>query len=260
MNVVPFEQGERTIIRVGADVHRVIDEAAETLTAHSGVYQRDGQLVQVLEAPEDEHFVLPGSPVVRAVPLSILRSMLSSVATYEKFNAKEKKWVKCMPPDAVTRGVLDLGRWTGVRNLVGVVEAPAFRPDGSILSQPGYDARTGYVYTPSDQFPTVAERPTIEDATKARAELEEVFCDFPFDSPASRAVPLAALLTLLARPAIAGCTPGFVKTANTRGSGKTLTADVVSLIATGRIALAPIRGQSLKLIPCTLHPSFLQQT
>ena len=47
-------------------------------------------------------------------------------------------------------------------------------------------------------------------------------------------VPVAAFLSVLARPAIDGPVPAFLFDASTRGSGKTLQADVVSLLATGR--------------------------
>ena len=72
------------------------------------------------------------------------------------------------------------------------------------------------------------------ETARAAAELEHVFVDFPHASPAHRSTSLAALLTLVARPAIEGSTPAFVFEASTRGTGKTLQADVVATIATGR--------------------------
>ena len=49
-------------------------------------------------------------------------------------------------------------------------------------------------------------------------------------------MPIAAILTLAARPAIDGSVPGIVIEASTRGSGKTLLADAIAIIATGRAA------------------------
>src|SRR5262249_18040134 len=47
---------------------------------------------------------------------------------------------------------------------------------------------------------------------------------------------IAAILTVLARPAIEGACPAFLFDATTRGSGKTLQADAVSAVALGRSA------------------------
>jgi hypothetical protein len=66
--------------------------------------------------------------------------------------------------------------------------------------------------------------------------LEAIFADFPHVSRASRMVPIAAILTLLARSAIAGSVPAFIFDASTRGSGKSMQADIVTLIAFGRSA------------------------
>ncbi len=143
-----------------------------------------------------------------------------------------------VPPSLRTScaAVLARGEYPGVRPLAGVTEAPVLRPDGSILDTPGYDSRTGLVYTPTCDVPTVADAPTQADAMRALAELCEVFADFPFIDEAARYVPIAAVLTLLARPAICGAVPLVAVDASTRGAGKSLVAHVVATIATGRDA------------------------
>ncbi len=73
------------------------------------------------------------------------------------------------------------------------------------------------------------------DATRAMFELLDVVCDFPFLNDDHRAAWLAMLLTLIGRPAIDGPCPLFGIDANTRGSGKSLLADVAAIIATGHV-------------------------
>jgi hypothetical protein len=104
-----------------------------------------------------------------------------------------------------------------VRPLTGITDAPSLRPDGSLIQVPGWDEATGYLFAPSIEFPTVPEAPTLDDARRALVVLREVFAPqtperagFSFASDADGLVPIAALLTLLARPAIAGPTPAFV--------------------------------------------------
>ena len=87
------------------------------------------------------------------------------------------------------------------------------------------------------------EAPTQEDAIRGLEELREVFIDFPFarvkgalpgkDQP-GREVPIAAILTILGRPAIRGACPGFLVDAPTPGSGKSMCNDAVCIITTGR--------------------------
>jgi hypothetical protein len=65
-------------------------------------------------------------------------------------------------------------------------------------------------------------------------DLYEPLADFPFASDADRASAIAAILSIIARPAIKGSVPAIVHDKNVRGCGGTLKADVICIIATGR--------------------------
>jgi hypothetical protein len=121
-----------------------------------------------------------------------------------------------------------------------VIETPILRPDGTILQTPGYDVPTRYLYAPAGTFPEVPETPSPTEARAALAKLLDVFADFPFKDEASRLVPIAAVLTLLARPAIEGSTPAFLFSAPNPRTGKTLLTDAINVLVTGREA--PRRG------------------
>ena len=123
-----------------------------------------------------------------------------------------------------------------VRRISAVVEAPTLRADGTVLSAPGYDARSQLLFLPSCQFPEVPTAPTREQGLAAIAELLDVVCDFPFETDAYRSAWLAFVLTLVARPAIAGACPMFLFDAAAASSGKTMLVDVAAAIATGRDA------------------------
>jgi hypothetical protein len=64
--------------------------------------------------------------------------------------------------------------------------------------------------------------------------VEDAICDFPFDDKGSKANALAAILTPIVRPAIEGPTPLALFDATAPGTGKSLLAEIVSIIATGR--------------------------
>lgn len=225
----------RRQIVVDADLHLAVADAAAALADHPRVFQRDAQLVHVVRSAEPEAGIAPGAPILRALGAALLRSCLSEVAEFSRPAKRDDGDERQIaPPADVAAAVAELGHWPGVHPIVGVAEAPYLRPDGSIAQTPGYDPQTGYLYEPSVAFPRVADAPTREDAQRALAELAEIYVDFPFASAAARSVPLAAILTMLARPAIRGAVPAFVVEANTRGSGKSLTTDTVGVVATGR--------------------------
>lgn len=233
---LPEDPQERPRILVGTELHATVDRAAAELRRDPGLYQRDGYLVHVVRPEEaGDELQTPGTPQIRLVPSAQLTERLTRCARFFKIDGRRKDpEVPCLPSSHVVNATIARGRWPGVRPLVGVLEAPTMRPDGSIIQRPGYDAATGYLYDPQTRFPRVPDRPTQADANAALAELCEIWLEFPFAVPEALYVPIAALLTLLARPAIAGAVPAFVLDASTRGSGKTLLSDTIALLATGR--------------------------
>ena len=117
--------------------------------------------------------------------------------------------------------------------LTGVRESPTLRPDGSILQAPGYDRATGIFHAPRHAYPPVPEAPTRDDALAALRDLRHVVRDVRFASEADASVWLAAALTDAIRPALETA-PIFGFDAPQFGAGKTLAANLCSLIAHGR--------------------------
>jgi hypothetical protein len=225
-------------IRIGTELHDVVDQAIEALRADDDLYQRDGCLVHVVRATSAEAdtdaSVVADTPQIRRMAIPTLRERLTRVAHWERYDKRSEEWVRVIPNDPIVHATTNRGMWDGLRPIVGIIEAPALRPDGTIITTPGYDAQTGFLYVPNAEFPPVPLEPTQEDAQRALEALRECFCDFPYRSEEHRSTTIAALLTLVARPAIRGSVPAFLFDAATRGSGKTLQGDGISLIATGR--------------------------
>lgn len=136
------------------------------------------------------------------------------------------------PPPSLCNQLLSLRGVRKLKKLRAVITAPTIRPDGTIISKPGFDAATG-LYLQGDNFPVVPECPTQQQAAEALAALMKPFDKFPFASPLSRAAHLAAVITAAIRP-ILDRAPGFAYDAPVQGSGKTLLAKCVAVIGTGR--------------------------
>ena len=140
--------------------------------------------------------------------------------------------VLCDPPPPICKNVLALGSLRNLKRLNSVITAPTLRPDGSVLDTLGYDTKTQLLYDAMDGSQSVPAFPTRQQALQALDELWLPFTDFPFCRPLDRAVHLAALLTTSVRASLPS-SPGFAYDAPIQGSGKTLLARCVGVLAQG---------------------------
>jgi hypothetical protein len=230
-------------IELGHDVARIEDEVIAALSRHPDLYQRHPfGLCRVLEAPP------PASHTTRkttdaALPENLsaplLRSWISTIATLVSWDARAKAWRPVAPPEWLPSGVLARKAYSGIRRLRGVIEAPMMRPDGTVLSAPGYDDATGLLLLWPGAPLEVPEHPTHDDAREAFGVLATLFAEFTMQGDASTRGPMiaacvAAILTPLARHAIDGGVPTFLWEADGPGSGKTLAATVCGGVVLGR--------------------------
>jgi len=198
----------------------------QTERALSGVqiYAFGGNLVRVIENDTGPHLLL--------VSKDYLRVLVNQVVGFARRQGKDFR--PCWPPDEVLGALLTKGHYE-LPEITGIVETPTLRPDGTILDTPGFDPPTGVMFLSGTAiWRAVPERPGPEQLEEALAWLHEPFVDFPFHQPHHRAAAIAALVTAVIRPAIAGPVPMFLFDATTPGTGKGLLANVVSIVATGR--------------------------
>jgi hypothetical protein len=136
------------------------------------------------------------------------------------------------PPTKLVRQILSLGPRRELKPLSAIVTAPTIRPDGSILAVSGYDPETLLLGVFQDQAVDVPPAPGRDEIRRALAELMHPFGSFPLVDHLGRGGLLAALLTAVARPALATA-PAFAMDAPVQGSGKTLLASCLAALATG---------------------------
>jgi putative DNA primase/helicase len=242
----PIDDDPRPEVLLSYEMHDVVDKTIDAwMPRDPNVYTRSGELVTVVNSgavPErdDEDgsprpIFAPKTPRVHNLSLAGLSNRLSRAVRFCKRTPKGAR-VRCMPTPRLVAELAARGEWGGASELVGIAETPFLRPDGTICQIPGFDPATGYLYVPTTSFPPVPQHPTRSEAEAALALLREPFVDFPFATPAQSVVPVAAILTMLARPGIHGSILGVAISAATRGSGKSLLADTVAVISTGRSA------------------------
>lgn len=213
----------RPVLRVGTDIRTMADSTIEALAASGGVYQRGGILCDLVTRPAK----------IRPLDLPALRERVSHVARWEKYLAT-RGWVPTLPADAVVQALASRGEFPGVPELVGILSTPYPREDGSLHTAPGYDMHTKYYLSTALEVHPVTE-PNKSIATEAAKNLLFLVSDFPWVRKKEHEVAwLAAVLTAVGRPLLDGApSPAWLIDATTPGSGKTLLADLVSIIATG---------------------------
>jgi putative DNA primase/helicase len=183
----------------------------------------------------------PGREVLAARLMPMRHSQLSDMVQhhaviFQKYNAHSKVWKNIDPPSAVIDRLLNAGHW-GFPDVVGIVNTPTMRPDGSLLTEPGYDPVTQLWYKPGRDvvLGPVPERPTKDDALAALRVLKELLKNFPFadDKDVSLSVALAGILTPVLRGQFS-VAPLLLFQAPEPGTGKTYLCKTITTIATGR--------------------------
>lgn len=225
------DRSELPAVLIRDDEARVNDEVSARLWTLAELYQRGGELVRVLRPGRKD---LSNAPRIQSLPRATLRESMTKVVRFLKETSSGLK--PQHPPVWCVDAVAARGTWPEMPVLRSVVEWPVLCPDGSVLQDEGFDEQTGLLFLPQEEFEKVADQPSGDEVRQALDDLLDLVHDFPFAGPEHRSAWLAALLTPFARYAFDGPTPFFLVDKNVRGSGGSMLCDVISVLATGRIA------------------------
>jgi putative DNA primase/helicase len=227
----------RSVIRLGAELHKTADEAETALIeAGAPLYSRFDSIVRpAVEEVDAAHGRKTKAARLITVTVDMLVDYLSEAAAWERFIRREKTWVAASPPEQIARILLSrIGRWQ-LPPIAGVITTPTLRPDGTILSEPGYDPVTRLLLVDPPPMPDIPKRPSRDDALNALALLDDLLNEFPFVDEASRSVALSGLLTPVLRGALL-VAPMHVFRAPAPGTGKSYLVDIACAILSGQLA------------------------
>lgn len=226
---VPTGGAERQTLIVNRDRYEVINDLTDALLkrwnaselfSHGGVISR--------RIGDAMHPVDRGSfhDIVQATAVTVNENEGAQGTTYSF------AW-----PDSGTMAAT-MSRADRFAQLDRLAHAPFVRPDGTIVTEPGYDEATRTILMPDEAFVDmeVPESPTAAEVIAARTLImEEWLGDFPVDSDADR----ANLLGLVVTPTIRGMMPRApmaVVDGLQMGVGKNLLADSILTVYTGHAA------------------------
>lgn len=178
---------------------------------------------------------VPGAKVIQELTAPHLASLLSLHIQFVR--PKADHLVPMDAPAPLVKAIL-LGPTWPFPPLRRLVDIPTMLPDGSILSDAGYNpvAQTFYSPDPTLDVPEIPDTPTPQEAQQALALLQDLVGDCLFAGDCDRAAALTAIATPVVRSAIDGCVPAFVVQAAVSRIGKSELVQFVSLVATGHPA------------------------
>lgn len=221
------EEPKPTITLRGGFLDEHVAEAIKSLTRAPNLYVRTGELVRLSDDS------------IERLPKAALRTLMSECAEYSKHKMKDGEMVltRVDPPTDLVDCVYEDGRFEPLRQIEQILTVPSMRPDGSILSQRGYDPALKAFYAPKDIVNLdIPEQVSQEEAFEALQRIKDLLAEFPFVHKHHLAASLAAIMTPVLRSAIEGPTPLFLFDSPVPGSGKSLQADIASLIFLGKDA------------------------
>jgi hypothetical protein len=238
--VIPFpgtRKDQKAIPEVWVGARQLPAITAQALAALQAanmkpeLFVRAGRMVTLVGDERDRH-------IIAEVSEDSLRGRLARSGFYYKLT-KGGDRIECAPPMDIVRDILALPpkEWK-FPALEALIETPFLGPNGTVRTTPGYDPATYLYYAParSLRLLDVPEFPIIDDVKAALDLIESAIHDFPFVDQASKANAIASIITPTVRPAIDGPTPLAIFDAPQAGTGKTLLAELVAIIATGRAA------------------------
>ncbi len=210
----------QTIRVEGGELHRMAEKALALIRLDGVIYQRGHELARL------------SGDQIQSVGADWLTVYLTRLCRFEKHDKRAKVWESVDCPARLATSICAMaGEWN-LPILRAVVSAPFILATGRVVEADGYDAESGLYldFTGAEYWEPIPTHPTLDQIKDAARELWRPFAKFPFTGPVDRGVFMAAILTAIQRP-ILPTAPGFTVDAPAAGSGKSLLAKCLSILA-----------------------------
>ena len=210
------------------EIPRIVDSAELELSKISYYFQKGG-LINIVYTDAATGI----TKVTDLKPQNVLFA-LAGVAVWQKCDNKGK-WNTCDPTDKIANFLYNAVQYNHIPVLNNLAHQPFLRPDGSLATLAGYDAKTGHygVFNPS-HF-SVPDFPTKEEAKLALVKITDLLSEFAFKTPNDLAAAISAILAAAVRPSLK-IAPMFHAAAPQIASGKSFLCQIISSFATPEIS------------------------
>jgi putative DNA primase/helicase len=258
-NAQPAAAGNRPIIRMNTGEHSDIVNLTETMLIEAGVplYQRGEALVRpIISEVDASHGRRTKVAQLARLSSIYLRDLMCRHCDFYRFDKRAGDWVRALAPIAVANTLRERNGDWNVPTLVGVINCPTLRPDGSLLAKQGFDPATQLLLVEPPAMPPIPDKPTRKDAIAALKLLKNLLTEFPFVDKVSEAVALCGIITPVVRGAFP-VSPLNVARAAIPGSGKSYLWDIASSISCGQLMPVMAAGANEEELEKRLGASLL---
>jgi hypothetical protein len=212
----------------------------------AGVFRRGDMLVHTPRIgehgylpPKDLGLVDAGPAQVRPITTIGIKSLIEARyrcwrnTTVQDGDKRTKIEVRAMFPQQAAQSACESARLgehaPNLKDLAAVTHTPMLRSDGTILSTPGYDTATGFLYLPEPglDLQWIPDQPRPDQIRAAVDLILTPIEEFPFVSDDDRATWIGLLFTPILRPLLRLPYQLGVITATNPGSGKTKLARMI---------------------------------
>lgn len=132
-----------------------------------------------------------------------------------------------------------------LRPLNGVTHTPLLRAGGGMITEPGYDTESGFLYVPNGAIPVTLTNPTADEVRAAVGRVRQLVAEFTWSGEHDEANFLGALITPLMRLVTPPPYKALAIGAHQRGSGKSLLAQVLRTVHGGTLRTWPASEEEL---------------
>lgn len=223
------QTGRDVVPMVDGELPAQVDGVVRALAKHPNIYSRTNALVMAGRGGD-------GLTQLQKVSKASARVIMEERAVFvqERRGKNGPVMHRRSVDDRLVDAVIGMpDRWSGViREVRAVHRLPVLRMDGSLIGE-GYDADTKLLVDFSGA--TYPEpKTTREAAVKAVEWLEDLVCDFPWETELDRSTMVALLVTATMRRTFNLC-PGFLIDSPSSGIGKGTLVNMTSVLMSGRM-------------------------
>ena len=206
------------------EIDRIVDTSERELSATKRFYQRGGLIVCIAHDSEI------GDAVIKPMSQPALLRALSSCAIWMRYDGRTSKSSVIDPPVRHVTILYDSGSYKYLPMLTGIARQPHLRPDGTLVTEAGFDTATGWFGVFDPQRFDVPDSPSRAQALNALQELKGLLAEFEFGSKSDLAAALAGILTATIRPSLSAAPMIHVR-APVISSGKSFLCSIIAAFA-----------------------------
>ena len=213
---------DRIFVNPG-EINRIV-EAAERILARTGLfYQRAGRVVAVYQQLR--------SSVLKEVNIHDLTLEMAKLSRWQRYDGRAKRCVPTDPSAKCLTALLESQNHKFLPEIEAIARQPILQEDGKIDLERGYHPKTRLYCSYDAEKYQLEEKPFLDDALKALAELRKLLEEFQFEDSSDESAALCAMLTASVRTLLP-LAPMFLIKAHQPGTGKGVLSELISLMAT----------------------------